>query len=163
MELLPTTPSARDQMFIEPPPDGNDAADAEDYARSSNLAFLPSIDCVPELIGGGGGAGLPIVVPAYISQPVAGQSVPPEGMPIIGTVQFSPGQIAFYRLLVRGGSFPDWVTIGEVSVNPVTDGQIGYLPGYPGLQPGNYELRLEIIANDSSMLQAPVTVPFRIE
>jgi membrane peptidoglycan carboxypeptidase len=161
MELLPSTPSARDQMFIEPPPDGNDAAEAEEYARSSNLAFLPTIDCVPELLGGG--SGLQIVIPAYISQPVAGQSVPPEGMPIIGTVQFSPGQVSFYRLLIRGGNFPDWVTIGDISTTPVTDGQLGFLPGYPGLQPGNYELRLEIIANDSSLLQPPVGVPFRIE
>jgi hypothetical protein len=161
MELLPSTATARDLMFIEPPPDGNDAAEAEEYARGSNLAFLPTIDCVPELLGGG--TGLQIVIPAYISQPGAGQSVPPEGMPIIGTVQFSPGQVAFYRLLIRGGNFPDWVTIGDISTTPVTDGQLGYLPGYPGLQPGNYELRLEIIANDSSMLQPPVSVPFRIE
>lgn len=161
MELLPSATNARELLFLEPPPDANDAAEAEEYARSANIAFLPSIDCLPELMGGG--TGLPVVIPAYISQPFAGQSVPPEGMPIIGTVQFSPGQISFYRFLIRGGNFPDWVTIGDIHTNPVTDGQLEFLPGYPGLQPGTYELKLEIIAPDSSMLQPPVVVPFRIE
>ncbi len=160
-ELLPTTPTAREQVFIAPPPDPYDAAEAEEYARSSNLAFLPSIDCVPELMGTG--SGLTYQINAYISSPSSGQSVPPEGMPIIGTVQFAPGQIQFYRLLIRGGNFPEWTTIGTTHTEPVQNGQLEFLPGYPGLQPGEYQLSLEVIAPDSSLLQPPFIVSFRIE
>lgn len=161
VELLPTTATAREQVFIAPPPDPYDSAEAEEYARGSNLAFLPSIDCLPEIMGAG--TGLTYQITAYISSPASGQSVPPEGIPIMGTVQFAPGQIQFYRFIIRGGNFPDWTTIGSTHTNPVQDGQLEFLPGYPGLQPGDYQLALEIIAPDSSLLQPPFIVPFRID
>lgn len=161
VELIPTTPTVREQVFIGPPPDIYDAAEAEEYARGANIAFLPSIDCSPELLGAG--SGLSYQIQAFISSPSAGQVVPPEGMAITGTVQFAPGQIQFYRFLIRGSNFPEWTTIGSVHTNPVQDGQLEFLPGYPGLQPGDYQLSMEVIAPDSSLLQPPVIVPFRIE
>lgn len=165
VDQIPNTPAAREQLFIAPPPDPNDAVEAEIYARAKNppLAFLPSITCGQEMLAGGGGSDLPIIISAYITQPTPGQTIPPEGMPILGTVQFAPGQAQFYRLLIRGGNFPNWTTIGDVHTNSVTDGQLEWLPGPPGLAPGDYELKLEVIANDSSLLQAPYVVTFRVE
>jgi hypothetical protein len=162
VEQISNTPAARQQVFIAPPPDPNDAVEAELFARGRNLAFLPSITCSGDMLAGGGGGSLPILIPAYISSPTPGQTVGPEGMPIIGTVQFTPGQAQFYRLLIRGGNFPNWTTIGDIHTNSVTDGQLEFLPGPPGLSPGDYELKLEVIAPDSSLLQAPYVVPFRV-
>lgn len=165
VEQISSTSAAREQWFIAPPPNANDAAEAENWARARELAFLPSITCGMDMLTGGGTGGfdLPILIPAYISSPAPGQSVPPEGMPIIGTVQFAPGQAQFYRLLVRGGNFPNWTTLGDIHYNSVTDGQLEWLPGAPGLSPGTYELKLEVIANDSSLLQAPYVVAFRVD
>lgn len=164
VEMIPTTQGISEQLFIAPPPDADDAAQAEHFARQRGLAFLPSIDCNSTLVSGG--SSLPIIIPASISSPVPGQSVPPEGLPIIGTIQFNPGQIDFYRFLIRstsGGNFPDWTTIGNIHRESIINGQLEFLPGYPGLQSGNYELKMEIIGNDSALFQAPIVVPFRIE
>lgn len=166
-EQIASSPAAREQWFVAPPPDPNDAVEAENFARAKNppIPFLPSITCGNDMLQGGGSGGfdLPILIPAYITSPTPGQTIGTEGLAIIGTVQFTPGQAQFYRLMIRGGNFPNWTTIGDIHTNSVTDGQLEFLPGPPGLSPGDYELRLEVIANDSSLLQAPYVVPFRIE
>lgn len=153
---------AREQFFIAPPPDSNDAAEAETYARARGLAFLPTIECSPEMAanGGGGTSTLPVsVVNAYISSPVPGEFVTGP-MAIIGTVDFTGGQVAFYRFLIRGPGIPEWTTIGDVHYNPVIDGQLEIL--YPPGTSGSYELKLEIISQDSSLLQQPTIIPFNI-
>lgn len=167
VEQIANSPAAREQWFVAPPPDPNDAVEAENFARGKNppIAFLPSITCGNDMLQGGGtgGSELPIIIPAYITSPTPGQTIGTEGLAIMGTVQFTPGQAQFYRLLIRGGNFPNWTTIGDIHTNSVTEGQLEFLPGPPGLSPGDYELRLEVIATDSSLLQAPYIVPFRIE
>lgn len=158
---LANADGAREQLFIAPPPDANDAAEAEAYARARGLAFLPTIECTGDMADFGGGFGqLPSsVVFASIDSPQPGETIS-SGIAIIGTVDFAPGQIQFYRFLIRGPGVPEWTTIGDVHYNPVLNGQLEIL--YPPGTPGMYELKLEIIAPDSSLLQVPMIVPFNV-
>lgn len=152
---------AQEQYFIAPPPDANDAAEAEAYARARNLAFLPTIECSGDMASAGGGFGqLPSgVINVGISSPQPGETIAGP-YAIMGTVDFNPGQVAFYRFLIRGTGIPEWTTIGDVHYNPVANGQLELL--YPPGIPGAYELKLEIIAPDSSLLQVPTIIPFNV-
>ena len=158
---LASANGAREQLFIAPPPDANDAAEAEAYARARGLAFLPTIECTGDMANAGGGFGqLPsAVVNAAIASPQPGETVS-SAIAITGTVDFAPGQIQFYRFLIRGPGVPEWTTIGDVHYNPVVNGQLEIL--YPPGTPGTYELKLEIIAPDSSLLQVPMIIPFNV-
>ncbi len=167
-DMIATTPGVVEQLFITPPPNPNDAAEAEHYARNLGLAFLPTIDCNDQLMASEGGfGGLPMnVVAANITAPVAGQAVPPEGLWITGTVDYNPAVVDFYGFLIRsveGGNFPNWTSIGDIHRERVIDAALELLPGYPGLQPGRYELRLDIVGLDGALLQVPVTVPFVVQ
>jgi penicillin-binding protein 1C len=166
VDQIQNAPGAQELLFLAPPPEPSDAAQAERYARTSNLAFLPTIQCTPELLQGAGfGTSYgPIVAQASISSPTPGQIIPEGGIPIIGTVQFDQSQAMYYKLEIRGGQFPNWTTIGDVHYNNnIVNGQLDFLPGPPGLQPGNYELQLVIIASDASILQQPFVVPFSVQ
>ncbi|MCS7071232.1 MAG: hypothetical protein NZM00_06985, partial [Anaerolinea sp.] len=133
-----------------------DAAAAEQYARSQGLAFLPTIACTPELLGAAGSS--PIVT-AYISSPAPGETV--SGMiPIIGTAQFSPAQALFYKVELRGGQWPEWTTIGEIHTTPVVNGVLEYLAPLP---PGDYALQLAVVGHDGNYVQPAYEVPFRVQ
>ncbi|MEQ8675834.1 MAG: transglycosylase domain-containing protein [Aggregatilineales bacterium] len=159
-ELIASTPGAAEQLFIAPPPVQADAVEAEQYARARGLAFLPTIDCSPEIIGGGAGYS-PNVVTAVITSPAPGSTIT-QATPIIGTVQFTPQQAQFYKLDIVGGQFANWTSIGEIHYNSVVNGQLEILPGPPGLQPGNYRLRLVVVGLDSNHLQQPYEIPFTV-
>src|SRR5690606_7260041 len=92
IEIQTSAVGAREQLFIAPPPVPEDAVRAEQWARANGFAFLPTIACTPELMTGGG----PIVITALIQQPTPGQIVS-AGMPIMGTVQFSPQQAQYWK------------------------------------------------------------------
>jgi hypothetical protein len=157
VELAGSAAGAQEQLFIAPPPDPDDAVNAENYARTNGLAFLPTVACSPELLQGGG-AGGPIVTTAVITSPSPGQ-VLKDVTTIVGTVQFSPDQGKFYKVEVVGGQFNDWVTIGPVHTDNVVNGKLDDL-NVPGLQPGNYKVRLVIVDNTGGFLQPPYEVPF---
>ncbi|MBC8170193.1 MAG: transglycosylase domain-containing protein, partial [Anaerolineae bacterium] len=160
VEQSATTPGEQ-LLFLAPPPDPGDSAQAENYARSANLAFMPTIQCSPDLINASAGGG-GVVVTAFITSPQPGQSIPEGGLPVMGTAQFDPSQAQFYGLAIRGGQFLDWTTIGEIHYNSVVNGQLEFLAGPPGLIPGNYELRLVIVGLDGQPVQPPYVVPFVI-
>lgn len=158
VQLIQSTPGVTEQLFIAPPPVQADAVEAELYARQRGLAFLPTIECSPELLVGGVNYGAPVITAVIISpQP---NQVITEAIPIIGTAQFTPDQAAFYKLEIIGGQFTTWTTIGDIHHNGVVNGQLEILPGPPGLQPGNYRLRLAVIGLDAAPVQQPYEVPF---
>jgi membrane peptidoglycan carboxypeptidase len=157
--LAGSAPAAQDLLFLAPPPAPADAVEAEQYAVNNGLAYLPTIACNQELLNAqpAGGA---IVLTAIITSPSPGQVIT-EGIPVLGTVQFSPEQAEYFKLEIRGGQFPDWTTIGSTHRNSVVNGQLEFLPGYPGLQPGSYEVRLAVVGN-GNYVQEPYTVPFTV-
>jgi hypothetical protein len=163
VELAASAAGAREQLFIAPPLFPEDAPAAEEYARSRGLAYLPTIACSPELLTAQSYNFGPAVVTAVVTSPVAGQVVPPQGLPVLGTVQFTQDQAQFYKVEIVGGQFSDWVTIGDVHRDSVVNGQLEYLPGSPGLQPGNYQLRLVLVDWSGGFLQNPYTVPFTVQ
>jgi membrane peptidoglycan carboxypeptidase len=164
VELAGAATDAQQQLFIAPPPNPRDAVEAEKYARARGLAFLPTIACSPELLAAQSAQYGPTVVTAVITQPQPGQSVPPQGMPILGTAAFTPDQAQYYVLQVKGGQFPDWVVLGQPHNNSVNSGQLEYLAGSPGLISGtNYMLRLVLVKPDGQFLQAPYVVPFVVQ
>ena len=162
VELAPTAASvgAQEQLFIIPPRDPQEAVEAENFARQSNLAYLPTIACSPELLVGGGTYG-PNVVTAIISSPQPGAVLSGE-TPIIGTVQFSQDQAQFYKIEIIGGSYGGWTTIGNTHRDNVINGQLESLY-VPALSPGSYRVRLAIVDWTGGFLQAPYEVPFTVQ
>lgn len=150
---------AQPQIFIAPPPQPDEAAGAEQYARQNNLAFLPTIACTPELLSAASIYG-PNVVTAVITSPVPGQVLTNE-TPIIGTVQFNSDQARFYKVEIKGPSFPDWTTVGNTHSESVVNGPLENLY-VPALEPGNYVVRLVLVDNNAGFLQAPYEVPFTV-
>ena len=159
VEIAALATSAREQLFIAPPPVPADAVQAEIYARNNGFAFLPTIACSADLIniGSGGGFGAP-VVQAVITSPVPNQVIT-DNTPILGTVQFTFDQAQFYKLEIIGGGFGDWTTIGTTHNTSVINGVLETLPG-PGLPSGSYQLRLVVVGLDGNYVQQPYVVPF---
>lgn len=158
-DLAGSAPAAQDLVFLGPPPDPADAVEAEQYAVANGLAFLPTIACSVELLNAQP-AGGPVVLTAVITSPTPGQVIT-EGIPIVGTVQFGPGQADYYKLEIRGGQFSGWTTIGSTHSQSVVNDTLEFLPGFPGLQPGSYEVRLAVVGN-GNYVQEPYTVPFSV-
>ncbi|GEM_PF-228410 len=159
VELAQSDPAARDQLFIAPPSNPEDAARAEQYARANGIAFLPTIACNSDLISASGGGAS--VITAFLTQPSPGMVVYPN-MPILGTVNFTPQQAEYFKIELSGGQFGDnvWVTLGEVKRNPVINGQLEILPA---LQPGNYMMQLVVVGLDGNFVQPPYQVPFVVQ
>jgi len=155
-EQAASSPGAREQLFIAPPPVPEDATRAEQYARNNGIAFLPTIACSTELLSA---VGSPLVITAFITQPGNGQVVT-GNMPIVGTAQFSPGQAQYYKIEISGGQFAgNWFTLGDVHYNSVVNGQLELLQA-EGLQPGQYTIQLVVVGNDGNYVQAPYQVTF---
>jgi penicillin-binding protein 1C len=160
VELVPSDPAARDQLFLEPPLFPEDMASAEQYARNNNLPFLPTIVCSVELVqaAGSGGAG-PIT--AYIASPANGSVIPVGSpIPILGTAQFSNGQAQYYKVEIAGGDFPGWTTIGNTHSGAVAN---GVLENLPPLAPGSYQIQLVVVGNDGNYVQQPFQVGFTVQ
>jgi penicillin-binding protein 1C len=156
-DLIGSDPTARDLLFLRPPIAPVDAVEAERYAVSRGLAFLPTIACSPELLSLQGGA---VVITAVITQPTPGQ-VLTDAIEILGTVAFSREQAESYKVEIIGGQFPDWTTLGQVQYEPVSNGRIETL-FTPALNAGDYQLRLIVVGYDSNFIQEPYIVPFTV-
>ncbi|MEZ4667114.1 MAG: transglycosylase domain-containing protein [Anaerolineae bacterium] len=160
--LVPSAVGAQAQLFIAPPPVPDDAVSAENYARNTGLAFLPTITCSPELLQGGGSSGSfgPIVTTAVITSPQPGAVLSAETQ-ILGTVQFTPDVGKFYKMEIIGGQFTGWTTFGNTHSENVVNGVLENLY-VPGLDAGSYTMRLVIVDNTGGFLQTPFEVPFTV-
>jgi hypothetical protein len=158
-DLINSAPASRDQLFLMPPPDPADAVEAERFARNRGIAFLPTIACTVDMLNISVAG--PNVITAVITQPIPGQ-VMRDGIPILGTVQFSPDQAIYYKLEILGGQFGGWTTIGTTHSDSVINGQLEFLPGYPGLEFGDYQVRLAVVGLDGNYVQEPYSVQFSI-
>ncbi len=133
---------AQNLWFIEGPATSpGDVVEVERYARESNLALLPTIECLPSFYQSRSIGNVGAVL--QIQQPVNGQSVN-QALPIIGTAQFNGGQGEYYHMYIRGGHFVDWTPLGQRHHQPVSNGQLETLHA-DTLQPGSYILRLALI------------------
>ncbi len=154
---LAQVPGAGGQLFIGGPLDPGEAAFAAQWALAHNVPILPWIPCTGEMLMLSPGAGAP-VVEAYITSPAPGQQVTGD-IPILGTANFTQQQAVYYKLELRGGPFPEWVTLGTTHNNAVINGQLETL-GASGLPAGTYSIRLVLVGLDGNYLQRPYEVSF---
>ena len=164
LEAAAISLGAREQLFLAPPlsPSPQEVVEAELFARSRNLAFLPSIQCNAALLQP------PRHFPSQVTTAVI--TSPQNGavlsrwreVPVLGSVIFTPEQAQFYKVEIIGGDFDDWVTLGSTHENSVPNGQLETLH-VPSLKPGWYHLRLVVIALDGNYLQQPFEISFSVE
>jgi len=151
---------AQQLIFIAGPATSqSDAVRAEEYARNNNLAYLPTIECQPSLLTGGGNLGAPITT-AVITSPSGNSYRQSDTIPIIGTAQFNNQQVDFYHLDIIGEQFSNWTPLGEEGYAPVVNGQLGVITPY-ALPPGNYRLRVRLWKN-GTFVQQPYEVAFTV-
>ncbi len=153
---------AQEQLFLAPPASRfpQEAVEAELFARSRNLAYLPTIQCTPALLQPVQQYN-PQVATAVITSPQNG-SVLTRATPILGSVIFTPEQAQFYKLEIIGGDYQDWVTLGSTHSESVPNGQLETLY-VPSLQSGWYHLRLVLITPTGDVLQRPFEISFSVE
>ena len=158
-ETNPAPVNAQDLIFIAGPATSQaDLVEAQRYARSNNLAFLPTIDCWQDVLSGPSYG--PTMVTAIITSPQNGQVVSAM-MPIMGTAQFDSSQADYYRVEVIGGQFSEWTPLGQPGYGAVINGQLETLH-VPALQNGTtYRLRLGIVRG-MDYIQQPYEVAFSV-
>jgi membrane peptidoglycan carboxypeptidase len=158
-DALASTPGTQALVFIAPPiTSQGDAVEAENYARSANLAVLPAIDCSSEImVAGGGGQYGPAQAVVQITSPGNGETVS-DNVPIMGTVQFDSSIAEFYQFYIQGGPFADYTPLGNQGFNSVVNGQLETLAA-AGLPAGQYRLRL-VLVKAGNFIQAPAEITF---
>ncbi len=136
-----------------------DAVAAERYARERSLAYLPTIDCWPDVYTTSVQNFGPAITTAVITSPANG-AVLTDPVPITGTAQFTPDQADFYHLYIIGGQFADWTPLGSPHSQSVVNGELETLH-IPSLQSGNYRLRLALVKGDT-FIQQPYEIVFTV-
>jgi hypothetical protein len=156
--LLP--PETQLQLFLSPPRNPESIKAAHEWAQANNLAVLPSESCNEELLAM---ARDPNRVAFWrITEPKAGDIVSGV-LPIVGTADFDPAEVEFYKIELGVPNGPDtqWITLGETHNTPVINGTLEMLHA-DALAPGDYWLRL-IVVKDSNYAGEPHTIPITIE
>ncbi len=156
--LLP--PDALPQLFLAPPRNLESMKAAHEWAQANNVLLLPTAVCNDDLLAL---ARDPNRAAVYrITSPTQGEVV--SGiLPIIGTADFEPGVVEFYKieLGIPDGDNVNWVTLGETHSQPVINGPLEMLHA-EALPPGQYLLRL-IVVQDSNYVGEPHTISITIE
>ena len=95
-----------------------------------------------------------------ITSPAPGQEL--SGLvPIMGSVQFNPTEVQYYKLEIGAGASPtSWITFGTTHNQPVSNGVLESLQA-SALPPGDYVIRLIIVRNDGNF-PTPYSVPVTI-
>jgi membrane peptidoglycan carboxypeptidase len=155
---LPAT--AVPQLFLSPPRNTESLKGAHQWAQENNLALLPTTTCTEELLALAQDPNAPAVW--RISSPATGDVVSGV-LPIIGTADFNPERVQFYKieLGIPQENGVNWVTLGETHNVPVINGALEMLHA-DALPPGEYLLRL-IVVQDSNYVGEPHTITITIE
>jgi hypothetical protein len=83
-------------------------------------------------------------------------------VPVMGTAQFDPSQIAYFKLEIGSSWSPtEWVTFGTTHSSPVASGVLEQLHA-AALPPGAYVIRLVLVGKDGNFAGTPHHVPIRI-
>jgi len=78
----------------------------------------------------------------------------------LGTASFPEDGKTYYKIDLQGGNCcPEWQTIGPVRHQPVVNGTLDTLPA---LEPGTYQIRLEIIGVDGNRAMEPYIVSLTV-
>ena len=153
-------PEGQPAVFLAPPRNDESLEGAYRWADERGLAILPRFTCSEELLADTGrGSDLAVW---RISSPRTGDTVS-GSLPIVGTADFDPHQIQFYKVEIGSGENPqDWVTIGETHNTPVVGDRLETLLA-AAFEPGVYSLRLVVVQWDGNYVGEPDTVTVTIE
>lgn len=147
-------------LFLSPTRNQESLKPAHEWAMEHNLPILPVENCSEELLAVARDPNIPAVW--RITSPKSGDSV--SGViPIIGTAEFDPQKVQFYKLELGMGDlqYPQWVTLGETRNTPVINGTLEMLHA-DALPPGDYLLRLIVVQWDGNYVGEPHTVTLTI-
>lgn len=147
-------------LYLAPPRNEESQKAAYQWAANHNLPILPRQTCTEELLAQSGRGENELAI-WFISSPTPNQIVT-RTVPIIGTADFDPVQIQFYKVEIGAGPEPqEWITLGEIHSTPVINGQLEGLAA-PAFPAGIYTLRLVIILWDGNEAGPPHRVTFTI-
>jgi hypothetical protein len=98
----------------------------------------------------------------HITSPTAGQAV--SGLvQIMGTAQFDPAQVQYYKLEIGNGRSPTaWTTFGTTHNQPIANGTLEQLHA-DALPAGDYVIRLILVGNDGNFVGSPHSAPITIK
>lgn len=88
--------------------------------------------------------------------------------PIMGSAEFDPSQVQFYKIEIRKASGGDWTTIGDARSAAVSQGLLELLP-VEGLVnsaewgAGSYQIRLVLVGPDSNYVGQPFVVTVELQ
>ena len=149
------------QIFIDPPADPALAIRARNWAWANGVPIIPGVPCPADAIVVGTptpAAFDPSLGLVYnITFPQPGQGVYGV-LPILGTANFDANQVNFYKIEISGGSLDGWVTLGDIHNTVVSNGPLETLHA-DALPPGNYIIRLVLVAADGNYVQPTYDVP----
>ncbi len=158
LELLP--PDAASILFLAPPRNPESLKPAYEWAAEHNLPILPAVACGEDLLAT---ARDPNSMAVWrINSPKRGDTVSGV-LPIIGTADFDPQRVQFYKIELGTGdpTDPQWVTLGETRSEPVINGTLEVLHA-DSLPPGDYLLRLIVVQWDGNYVGEPYTIPLTV-
>lgn len=146
-------------VFLEPPRNEESVEGAYRWAEENGLAIMPRVTCAEELLVRGRGSELAVW---RIRSPQNGDEV--DGVvPVVGTADFDPQQVQFYKVEIGAGEAPQtWTTIGETHRAPVVNGQLETLLA-DAFEPGTYSLRLVVVTLDGNHVGEPHQITVSIE
>ena len=101
-----------------------------------------------------------------ISSPLAG-GVYDTAVPVMGSAEFDPSVVQFYKIELRKAAGGNWVTLGNAHNLPVTNGFLEMLPvdallGSADWGAGDYLLRLVLVRWDGNDAGEPFVVPISL-
>lgn len=158
LEDLPA--EAQPGVYLAPPRNDESLEGAYEWAEERGLAILPRVTCSEELLAAQGrGSDL---ARWNIRSPRSGDTVSGT-LPIMGTADFDPQQVQFYKVEIGPGENPqDWVTIGETHNTPVVGDRLETLLA-AAFEPGVYSLRLVVVQWDGNFVGDPDVVTVTIQ
>lgn len=159
-EAASLPPDALPQVFLTPPRNPESLKAAHEWAQAHNIAILPTAACTQEILTVARDPNAPAIW--RITSPADGDVV--DGiLPILGTADFDPADVQFYKLElgVPEGDNINWLTLGDTHNTPVVNGILETLYA-EGLPPGEYLLRL-IVVKDSNYVGEPHTIRFSVQ
>ncbi len=157
------------RLFLAVPPFYPDEVRARLWAQQHGYNMAPPAVCPARTAraavdladgsqgGGGNNAPAPSSAAWRIDSPAPGQRI--SGLvPIIGTANFNPAEIQYYKLEIGQGTAPSsWTTFGTTHNQSVVNGVLENLQA-DALPPGDYVIRLIVVGNDGNY-PSPYSVP----
>ena len=160
-----TLPAVQARLYLPVPPYYPDEVVARQWAQRNGYQLAPSVACPADVLrtargdvgaidggtinGSGNGSALVIAGSYHIASPRAGEIVSGQ-IPIVGTANFDPTAVQFYKLEIGSGANPtQWTTLGQTHATPVLDGVLEELHAY-ALAPGPYVIRLVLVRHDGN-------------